>query len=376
MRYVVLVGLVLLTVDMGLMWAWWLLSFLGVRVGKDVLPSREEFRDSLDVIVVMCAMNGAGYIRQCVEKWVQQSGVLRVVVITDGSVDDTDKEVRLGGGQVLHCGKSQKAEKMRYMANMCVADRYVVYVFVDQGSEPGSRCCAYRLAYSAFMVRGPVQGERRGKGGSWLQDAIAVDRSTVWAVVQSGRCRMGASAMMAGTGWAIPGDVLSRTDFPTFSVTEDLAYSVQLAGEGVRVPFLEDVVILDNLPYSWRVLWRQRVRWGRGTLQVVFSKLMLPAMVGREWGIGWWVVGSQVIALIIVGLLVMTALTVPFALVGWLEAMIILGSVFSVAGAVRTRRWRGIVMFLPMWFLNLGAFVVALCSWRVHTWIATVYRRI
>ena len=370
-----LVLVAFMVIWMGLAWSWWGLSFLGLRKGDDRLAVGWWGETGPEVvIVVMCALNGGKYIRDRVEKWVDQCGVDEVDVLTDGSTDDTDEQVWLGGGVVVHCGESRKAEKMRWVATHWAYGEDVVYVFTDQGTEPGSHYCAYRLAYGAWLSEGPVQGQRVGKGGTLLQDFQAVERGSAWAVMQSGRCRMGGSAMLAGSGWAIPANVLRATEFPTFSVTEDLAYTLGLAGSGVAVHFMEDVKVLDDLPTSWRGLWRQRVRWGRGTLQCVFSRLMGRAMVGREWGIGWVVILNQVIGLCIWFLLVRALVVDPMRLVPWVGIMILVGGFFSLAGAIRTRRWRGVFGYIVMWGIATGAFMVAWCSWWVRTWVPTVYR--
>jgi cellulose synthase/poly-beta-1,6-N-acetylglucosamine synthase-like glycosyltransferase len=362
----------------GLQLAWWALSWWGLRRESDApyfLRFWRNHAEWLHICVVIPARDESAVIAETVGQWIRQPGVSEVVVVDDDSRDKTAELAAFAGAEVFHSPGLGKAEGLRrFVAATRENQSEYVYLFVDADNRPGTADCALRIAARAVEDVCPVQCELRGAGGSLLQDSLAVERSCAWAVLESGRCRFGGSAFLGATGWACTAEVLHWMDFPVYSTCDDLALSVQLAGEGVAVHYVEDTFIYEDEPATWRVLWRQRVRWGRGTLQVLFDHDMVAAMRGREWGMGWFIAGGQFAMVYIVLAMMVSAVVAPQGLVRGLLSMVLMSVPFATAGALRTRRWRGIMGYMVIWAVNVGAFVVALTSWRNMAWIPTVHK--
>jgi hypothetical protein len=368
--------LVLIVSYGGLQWSWWLLSFFEFHGVPDILA--DGFPLGVAVIVVIPAKNEIGCIQDTVTRWRDQVQVSGVMVLDDDSTDGSADAAWAGGAYVVtNAGKWKggKAGAMEWWSRECDHSESVVYVFSDADNipDPAHRCTAARLALVAHR-HGIAQCQVRGKPGNFLQDVLGVERASAWAVLESGRCRMGASAYLAGSGWAATGLLFSTIKFPTFSVCDDLAYSFRVAALGLRVPYVEQVVVLEGHPASLRVLWRQRVRWARGTFQCIFDRSILGAMRGTEWWMGWFMVIGQMMMLVFMGSVLASMMVTPERFVGMLTSVWLLSMMFCVSGALRTRRWRGILGYMFLWGLNLMACGVGLLSWHSMNWVPTIHK--
>jgi cellulose synthase/poly-beta-1,6-N-acetylglucosamine synthase-like glycosyltransferase len=84
-----------------------------------------------------------------------------------------------------------------------------------------------------------------------------------------GRERLGISAGILGNGFALHRDVLRRVPYGAYSVVEDLEYHLNLVRAGIRVEFLETVVVRGEMPVSESGARTQRARWEGGRLRMM-----------------------------------------------------------------------------------------------------------
>ncbi|MFW6007529.1 MAG: glycosyltransferase family 2 protein [Halanaerobiales bacterium] len=85
------------------------------------------------------------------------------------------------------------------------------------------------------------------------------------------RYNIGLSAVLMGTGMCISVDTLRKTGWDTVTLTEDLEYSVQALGNGIKTTFARETEVYDEKPTSFMASCRQRLRWARGQLSVVYK---------------------------------------------------------------------------------------------------------
>jgi len=91
------------------------------------------------------------------------------------------------------------------------------------------------------------------------------------------RFNVGLSSVLMGTGMCISKDSLSRIGWDTVTLTEDLEYSIQALLKGTKTTFARETKIFDEKPVSFYASCRQRLRWGRGQLSVLFK--YIPKMM-------------------------------------------------------------------------------------------------
>ena len=80
---------------------------------------------------------------------------------------------------------------------------------------------------------------------------------------------VGCLPVVSGNVGAFRREVLERTGpLRTDTLGEDLELTWRVHGAGYRVTFAPDALVYAESPSTVRGLWRQRVRWARGLLQV------------------------------------------------------------------------------------------------------------
>lgn len=115
-----------------------------------------------------------------------------------------------------------------------------------------------------------VQGNRLGGGPykSFVTKWFAIYWMLYTFLFSYPRQKMGLSAFLTGTGFAVKKEVLS-VGWRTSSITEDVEFSVQQCLAGRRVAFCLEAVCFDEQPSDIRVLFRQLIRWCTGSYQIL-----------------------------------------------------------------------------------------------------------
>jgi len=100
------------------------------------------------------------------------------------------------------------------------------------------------------------------------------------------RSVLGWPVLLRGTGMALHRDLLRRFPWKSFSLTEDLEYSLILVRAGVSVRFVPRVAVRSLLPITTAALDVQRSRWARGNLRLARReawRLILEGLSTRRW---------------------------------------------------------------------------------------------
>lgn len=92
------------------------------------------------------------------------------------------------------------------------------------------------------------------------------------AIMSNGRARrfFNTSTNIAGTGYCVASHLL-KDGWKFHSLTEDDELTIHSVTHGVKVEFCESAEFYDEQPTSFRVAFRQRIRWTRGRLGNYFS---------------------------------------------------------------------------------------------------------
>ena len=116
-----------------------------------------------------------------------------------------------------------------------------------------------------------VQGNRLG--GQPYRSIVTKWYTMYWACYtvffSYAREKLGLSAFLTGTGFAVDADILRREGWNTGTITEDVEFSIYNILKGRRVAFCVDAVLYDEQPYQFRVMFNQIGRWCTGGYQVL-----------------------------------------------------------------------------------------------------------
>lgn len=87
-----------------------------------------------------------------------------------------------------------------------------------------------------------------------------------------GRTILNCSTRVAGTGYVI-NSKLVKDGWKYVTLTEDWEFSADQIISGNKIKYCNDAEFFDEQPTSFKVMWRQRLRWSRGHLLVCVTRL-------------------------------------------------------------------------------------------------------
>ncbi|MFF4345017.1 glycosyltransferase [Kitasatospora sp. NPDC001540] len=207
---------------------------------------------------------------------------LRVHVVDDASTDATPavmaELVRRYPGQVVHLrrehGGQGKAHTLNHGLARVLADDWAEAVLIMDADVVFDRDALRRMTrHLADPQVGAVTAyikEGSGKRGNYLTRYIGYEYITAQAAARRAQNVLGAVACLAGGAQlhsrANLEDLGGRIDTDTLAEDTVTTFETQLAGR--RVVFDGYATVLAEEPGDLAGLWKQRLRWARGNLQV------------------------------------------------------------------------------------------------------------
>lgn len=294
----------------------------------------------------------------------------RMLVVAHNCSDATAAEARAGGAEVAVLDRADQRGKGYALAfgRDCLAldpPEIVIVIDADCVPEPGTIA---RIAATARHSGRAVQASYlfRTRPG----DAPMVQISNFAVLVknlvrQRGGKRLGAAALMSGSGMAFPWETFARLDLATGNIVEDLAIGIELVRAG-SPPLFDEAATVWSTPSSESGTQTQRARWEGGflaTARVLALPLVAEGIARRRWSLFWMGLHllTPPLTLLLLGNIAAVAVLAVVALVGGpgfvfmllaslLAAMIVaVFAAWSLEGrAVLSGR---VLLRLPLYFL-------------------------
>jgi cellulose synthase/poly-beta-1,6-N-acetylglucosamine synthase-like glycosyltransferase len=304
---------------------------------------------------------------------------LRVFVVDDASTDRTPEVMAAlraeHGPRVVHLRREQggqgKAHTLNHGLRRLLADDWAQAVLIMDADVVFDRDALWRMARHLHRTEvGAVTAyikEGTGDNGNYLNRYIAVEYVTAQAAARRAQNVLGAMACLAGGA-----QLHSRANLETIggqidttTLAEDTVttFETQLAGR--RVVFDGEATVLAEEPGDLAGLWRQRLRWARGNLQVTrrYRDIWFRGRFARGHGhrLGSWFFGTMWFSLLLTPLLLVLS-----------SASLILLYFTDAARAWEVFRW--------LWVINLVSyFLVVLVGAAVdgpttrRCWLETLF---
>jgi cellulose synthase/poly-beta-1,6-N-acetylglucosamine synthase-like glycosyltransferase len=209
---------------------------------------------------------------------------LHVFVVDDASTDDTPHVVKAKEaeypGRVLHLRREQGGQGKAYTLNhglrVILGDDWMEALLITDADvifEPAAlRAMTMHLADPA--VGAVTCYIKEGSGpGNYLTRFIGYEYVTAQAAARRSQNVLGALVCMAGGA-----QLHSRANLVTLggridtsSLAEDTFTTIETQLRGHRVVFEPHATCWAEEPDTLRSLWKQRLRWARGNVQVTLS---------------------------------------------------------------------------------------------------------
>jgi cellulose synthase/poly-beta-1,6-N-acetylglucosamine synthase-like glycosyltransferase len=236
------------------------------------------------VAVVIPAWNEAAVIGTSVDRLMRLDyplSALRIIVVDDASTDATPEVAAAKAaqypGNVVHLrrerGGEGKAATLNHGLDRVLADGWaqaILIIDADVIYEPGSlRRMTWHLAdpevgsVTAYIKEG-------SRPGNYMTRFIGYEYIVASAAARRSQEVLGAIACLAGGAQLHSRENLEavggRVDTSTLAEDTVTTFQTQLGGR--RAVFEPHAVVWSEEPGSIAALWRQRLRWARGNLQV------------------------------------------------------------------------------------------------------------
>ncbi|MFC2163068.1 glycosyltransferase [Candidatus Altiarchaeota archaeon] len=220
-------------------------------------------------------------------------GQKQVIVIDDGSTDKTPDIVRkiMGSApnlKLLHLDHKGKANAINHALTKIDAELVLI---LDADSRLAGDAVLKMLAPFADPDVGAVSGVIRVIVNNnplvWYQD-IEYLLSSTWRRICD---KLDATYLLPGFT-AFRRQVLKEVGgFKTDTLSEDFEIGLRLRKAGYKM-IMADAIMFTHVPQTFKALARQRMRWGRGTIQVVKKHSDVP--FNPEYGaIGFYGIPTQ-----------------------------------------------------------------------------------
>lgn len=114
-----------------------------------------------------------------------------------------------------------------------------------------------------------VQGYRDIKNptDSWIASGYAIFYWMMNRFYHLARYNLGLSTLINGTGFMVKFDVVKPNGWKTYTLTEDIEFSLQRIIAGRKLGWATDAIVYDEQPVGFKQSWSQRSRWTVGHIQ-------------------------------------------------------------------------------------------------------------
>ena len=203
-----------------------------------------------------------------------------------------DREPRLH--LISVAGSTSKAQNVN--AALQVATGELIGVFdADHHPMQGAFTRAWRWLADGYDV---VQGHCVVRNGdqSLIARTVAVEFEQIYAVAHPGRTALHGFGIFGGSNGFWRTDALRMVRMRGDRLTEDIDSSLRGLLAGLRFATDPGLVSRELAPVTFKALWKQRVRWAQGWLEVsldlLWPALRSPRLTTRQkWGafalLGW-----------------------------------------------------------------------------------------
>lgn len=225
--------------------------------------------------IIVAARNEENVIGNLIESLQTQnypSDKFDIVVIPNNCNDNTEEISKLKGAVIINCDipVKSKGEVISFafkhiFENNDVYDAFCI-IDADNLVHPEFLTEMNKELCKGSMV---AQGYRDSKNpsDSWISSCHSIYYWSMNCFFNGMRKSNILSAEVNGTGFMVHCDIVKMHGWDTFSMTEDIEFSIHCALNNYKIAWVPRAIVYDEQPLGFKESWKQRKRWSTGTLQ-------------------------------------------------------------------------------------------------------------
>jgi len=201
-----------------------------------------------------------------------------IYVVADNCTDSTAKVAAEKGAFVYERFNKEQVGKgyaLKYLYSNIVekhsADYYDAFFVFDADNLLDPK-------YISEMDKCFSEGHRiitsyrnsKNYGDNWISAGYALWFIREAKYLNNPRFLLGTSCAVSGTGFLVHSDIFKKQNgWNHFLLTEDIEFTIDSVIHGEKIGYCHTAVLYDEQPSSFKMAWRQRLRWSKGFLQVI-----------------------------------------------------------------------------------------------------------
>lgn len=261
------------------------IGIIGARaIKKDIGKEKIEHKPKNSFALIVSAHNEEVVIGNLVDSFNQidyPKALYDVYVIADNCTDSTAKVARRHGANVyerFNKDKRGKGYALEWMFDKLFKmkkkyDAIAIFdadnlVHKDFLTKINNKMCEGYEVVQCFI-------DTKNAKDSWVTESCEASLANTARRLQYGRDRLGLSAQLGGTGFALSTEILKKLGWGATCLTEDLEFSCKLVLNNKKIGVADDALIYDEKPLEFNDSWKQRKRWMQGFADVA-SRYAIP----------------------------------------------------------------------------------------------------
>lgn len=204
--------------------------------------------------------------------------LIDIYVIPNNCTDNTATIALASGSYVLQAPDDVKYKggALQFAINKLLDDdkQYDAFLIFDADNVASSNFVSsmnQTLGNGARVAKSRILAKNNTE--SWVATCYDIHFCTANLFLNRARIRIGLSARVIGTGFAIRSTYLKEIGgFNTTSITEDAEFFAGCAANGEKIAFCENAITYDEETNSFIKSMTQRKRWMSGIMHVVILK--------------------------------------------------------------------------------------------------------
>ena len=269
------IPLILILVGYAIMWSFY--AFVAAILPFPKIPERTS---NPLISIVIPANNEERVIRQCIINFAEQTyKKIELIIVCHNCTDNTYETARQVAQSVSEISvkvidfRTEESGKGLAMNRGLEEVKGELLYYFDADAKTNTEFCERAIKYI-------------DAGYSCVQSKIVAQNSSdnFWTKIQGyemlvfamvfceGRYKLGLNSGIGGTGVVIKTAIMRAVGGFGNSLVEDLDLCMKLTKRKYKIAFARDCVVYNENPQTWTGAFKQRKRWMKGHLDVLFAR--------------------------------------------------------------------------------------------------------